>query len=264
MSLRYGTETIFMILSNSSFIYYPHNDKFKSKCYTAREPAEAGSREQLSNNNSHDTPPPDQLFIDVLLIQMNIPRDPTIGCIFGSDANSCDILLDHNHDKGISKNQFAIQVDTQTQTLIFANLSIYGTKMTRRGRFSTVMDSFRIQFGEDIVVHIGVGNDAQLRFPTHSNGLEDFRIRWIDFNSKLSQHYSSYHRLNSSFEPNMDRQQPDYTLGRSIGGGSHGEVYLGTHRYTAQLYAIKICGHKTVVPRLIWNHVSVSILFQPD
>lgn len=253
-----------MICSNSSFIYYPHNDKFRSKCHTAGEHTEAGSRDQLSNNNSRDTPPPDQLFIDVLLVQMNIPRDPIKGWIFGSDMNSCDILLDRNHDKGISKNQFAIQVDTRTQTLIFANLSMYGTKMTRRGRFSTVMDSFRIQFGEDIVVHIGVGNDAHLRFPTHSNGLEDFRIRWIDFNSKLSQLYSFCHRLTSSSEPNMNRQQPDYTLGRSIGGGSHGEVYLGTHRYTAQLYAIKICGHKTVVPKLMWNHVSVSTLIQPD
>ncbi|KAK5993881.1 Serine/threonine-protein kinase pakG [Cladobotryum mycophilum] len=135
----------------------------------------------------------------------HMPKNPEDGWVFGSDRDSCDILLDEGHARGVSSKQFAIQIEQDI--LFIKNISKHGTRI----KFS-VEESMYIRMVSERVL----GDWAEISF-----GFLTLRLRVPN--------------------PSSHDEEPGlpYYYEEELGRGSGGCVYRAIHKVTGDVCVVK-------------------------
>ncbi|KAK6222523.1 camk protein kinase [Colletotrichum tabaci] len=235
-------KTLFTIHSQSIFVFDPHHSIYlvhKEEQTYAPDPCPY-SHEDLARDG---TPAP--IFPPVSFLRVTtdrLPRDTHMGFTFGSNADQCDILLDNDHRRGISNQQFSIIPNLSTPgTFHFRNHSQHATKILVGDTGQVVKSTRRIS--GDTQVHVLFGHfDLQIRFPSHRTHWPAFLEKWAEFTTKNAslppdlQHLELGSMLRTSRAPSKTGL---YHRGPKIGYGESGAVYCEVHRKTGQVYAVK-------------------------
>ncbi|KAM3440127.1 hypothetical protein MY4824_002382 [Beauveria thailandica] len=119
---------LFDIHSHDFFTEYPENAQFFSVQPPIRRFDPHQGISYLPAQDARDaTPVPEMRPAPFLRVTLNDrPRCPLKGWVFGSDSDSCDIVIGKQSD-GISRTQFSISPQIDTGRLILRNLSRNGT-----------------------------------------------------------------------------------------------------------------------------------------
>ncbi|KAI9747976.1 MAG: hypothetical protein M1835_001925, partial [Candelina submexicana] len=112
----------------------PHNARFRSplvahssgnSSISSFKSAEQTVREATSALKPNDA------YLYITFDDPHKPYDPVVvGWVFGSDEETCDVLLSTNIHKGASRRHFSINFHLESKVLILKSLSRNGTKLT--------------------------------------------------------------------------------------------------------------------------------------
>ncbi|GKT83837.1 calmodulin-binding protein kinase [Colletotrichum tofieldiae] len=173
------------------------------------------------------------------------PRDARIGFVFGSDPAVCDILLDKDAARGISKKQFAIHVTQEHGVLLIINRSRNKTNVETRSLGKLALSSRRaLQENESVRVSLGL-YDIEIRLPNHSAHWGEYRKHLHDFTTKISSQVPVFENLELESGPSASTASwtvSPYQLQHHVGSGAYGVVYRAVHRVTGDVVAIKQLG----------------------
>ncbi|KAM3508317.1 hypothetical protein MY11210_006786 [Beauveria gryllotalpidicola] len=146
--------TIISVGAPSYVINLAHNSAFRSSeepeyindSFAAKSPAE---------RSDNGTPAPMSLPPDITLAitTRHFPKDPSVGFVFGTDSDKCDILLPSSPALAISKRQFAITFHTRTGAVILRNLSRRPTKVLMKSNLQLIkLETQRAFCKEEMIV----------------------------------------------------------------------------------------------------------------
>ena len=99
-------------LCHNSMFRLSEEQEFVRDIYAAQSPTE-------QSDNGTPTPmslPPD---ITLAITTRHFPKDPSVGFVFGTDSNKCDILLPSSRTFAISRRQFAITFRPSTGAVFY-------------------------------------------------------------------------------------------------------------------------------------------------
>ncbi|KZL88160.1 calmodulin-binding protein kinase [Colletotrichum incanum] len=178
------------------------------------------------------------------------PRDARIGFVFGSDPTVCDVLLDKDLARGISKKQFAIQVNQENGVLLFKNHSRNKTNIRSPSLGKLALRHQRaLQENESVHVPLGL-YDIEIRLPDHSAHRRDYRTHLSNFIAKVSTQIPDLQNLELESGPSASTTSSGaspYRLQDKIGSGTYGVVYRAVHRVTGDVVAVKQLGKDKLV-----------------
>ncbi|KAF1738733.1 Serine/threonine-protein kinase 4 [Beauveria bassiana] len=240
--------TIISIRAPSCVVDDPHNAIFRTSDdikYTEDD----FSAKSITEQSDHGTPAPTSLPPDVTLALTtdHFPKDPSVGFVFGTDRDRCDILLPSLSEFGISKRQFAITFQTTTGAVLLRNLSKQRTIIILRGvgRRIRLKEQRVLPQGGSIVCFFGL----DLEF-NRTWGYDDMSHLYIAFLDRLAKSIPNLEALRlltatepSATEPSartsFSQARSVYGSERCIGSGDSARVFRAMHRQTGDLVAIK-------------------------
>ncbi|KAI8950418.1 hypothetical protein F4801DRAFT_548991 [Xylaria longipes] len=197
----------------------------------------------FANETENGTPlrhvePPS--FLRITMDDIHNPKDYRAGFVFGCDSRECDVLLDENQRRGVSRKQFAIQPDWNAGKLILKNLSNQGTCLESRSLGRIVLHTER-SLPDNEIVDVKLGPvEFRIRTPDHSNHRDVYLENWQAFRAKLESQPLGLQKL--ALETNKTTNKSlltEYILGRQLGRGSQATVYRARHLISGRLCAIK-------------------------
>jgi len=153
----------------------PHN-----KRYLAPSPPPRTVKQQRQITPALETRPPARITLSL----DRLPNNQSLGFVFGSDRETCDVLL-HNEPSGggISRKHFRITINTDTGVLIVNDESTHGTVVTSR-RFGELMlrkASTPIFAHDDIQAGLVT---FRLLIPSRESCQDDFERNWKSYCSE--------------------------------------------------------------------------------
>ncbi|KAI0862851.1 hypothetical protein F4860DRAFT_522809 [Xylaria cubensis] len=168
------------------------------------------------------------------------PKDPQKGFLFGCSERECDILLDENQARGVSRKQFAILLNWDYGNLTLKNLSNQSTCLESQpfGYFE-LKETFELH--ESAVVNVQLGAfDVQIRIPNHSSHRDIFLKNWSEYRARLSSKLPALQTLAiKSKNTKAGTLTTDYILEARLGRGSQATVYQAKHRVSGERCAVK-------------------------
>ncbi|ETS84085.1 hypothetical protein PFICI_05961 [Pestalotiopsis fici W106-1] len=181
--------TLFTIHAcQAAFIHDPANAQFRvsEDVYDVRESPSPGA------DSRECTPLSPTLQESHLCITTDfLPRDPQAGFVFGSNPDSCDIILARRSDQGISKRQFAIFFIWEHRAIILKNLAGRGTKLTVRSLDPPCTERVKSQRhlpeGFEHTVSLP-WCELKITVPRHENDRERFSAHWLAFQEASTGH----------------------------------------------------------------------------
>lgn len=237
--------TLFVVqsLSSSMFCTYSHHNQYLSTLdddcvadpFAAGSPA-AGSPAAVSEGG---TPAPTihpQLVLR--FTTKNWPKDPSSGFVFGSDPNSCDVLLHPSHSTGISRRQFAITFRPDNSAVILQNLSRRSTTVYHFGETATLVKTQRvIEDHREMYVHLP-GLRLKIFKQWDTNAARQY-LRYFTELSAVAPDLSRLKVYSSSTSSTVESSENNYYLDQRLGQGLSGTVYRAYHRLTGDVVAMK-------------------------
>ncbi|WQF89384.1 Putative serine/threonine-protein kinase Atg1 [Colletotrichum destructivum] len=243
------SKTLFTVHSqHRRFLYDPHNGNF-SVCGETQSYApdcHLAVAGEVVDEEQDITPAPLSEALPFLRVTTDDePHDAQIGFLFGSDPEVCDVLLDKDPARGISKRQFAIHVTQQHGVLLIINRSRNKTNVEARSFGKLALSSQRaLQDNESVHVSLGI-YDIEIRLPDHSAHLADYRTELSNFTRRISSQIPVFQNLELESGPSAStaslRASP-YQLREKVGSGTYGVVYRAVHRVTGDVVAVKQLG----------------------
>ncbi|OAR00560.1 hypothetical protein LLEC1_00364 [Akanthomyces lecanii] len=235
--------TIISIRAPSYVVNLCHNSIFRlsdkleyvDDAFAAQSPAE-----QSDNGTPAPTPlPPD---ITLALTTRHFPKDPSVGFVFGTDSNKCDILLPSSPHLAISRRQFAVTFQTSTGAVLLRNLSKRRTFILIKSDVEAVkLESQRAFHKEGILVRFP-GLDIELSRPWADDDLSDCYTAFLARLANTDPNLGAMHLLSAtgpSTRSSTSRGPSAYGSEVVIGSGSSAIVYRASHRQTGEFVAIK-------------------------
>ncbi|KAF4955445.1 hypothetical protein FGADI_4555 [Fusarium gaditjirri] len=239
--------TIFTVSAPREILTLSHNIEYLSSMKMEFDPEEPGTDLEHYSESGTPAPPSFQAMLVLRFTTAHKPKSPSIGFIFGTDREKCDVLLATTRNTGISGKQFAITFHTTTGAVIIRNLSKRRTKIKEQGDKPTQLRTQKVLFGTNVTSIYLPGLELSISKP------------WQD--GDYSTVYSDYLARLALVEPDINalRLQSSAATGSSaasvldmytrtttrLGQGSSGVVYQGMHRQSGELVAIKIYGKRT-------------------
>ncbi|KAI1755780.1 hypothetical protein F4782DRAFT_550891 [Xylaria castorea] len=162
------------------------------------------------------------------------------GFVFGSSDRECDILLDKDQDKGVSRKQFAVLQGWDDGALIIRNLSKQRTCIESRLLGKIMLNKeLKLQENEILTVQLGAF-DIQIRIPDHGSHRDIFLKNWSEHRVRVSSKLPGLQKLAIiSNRTTVRSLTTDYILEKNLGHGSQATVYRARDRLNGKLYAIK-------------------------
>ncbi|TRX98419.1 hypothetical protein FHL15_000493 [Xylaria flabelliformis] len=179
-------------------------------------------------------------FMRITMNPIHDSKDSQKGFVFGCSKQECDILLDNDQAKGVSRKQFAILPDWETGTLTLKNLSRQGTCIE-----SQLLGNFQLQkvltLRESAVVTAQLGAfDVEIRIPDHSSHRNIFLKNWSEYRARLSSKLPVLQKLAIKTKTTTaGTLTTDYILEGKLGRGSQATVYQARHRRSGDRCAVK-------------------------
>ncbi len=150
----------------------PHNKRYIAPSPPPPPPARTVKRQRQITPALQNRPP-----ARITLSLDRPPKNPSLGFVFGTDRNTCDVLL-HNESSGggISRKHFRITINTDTGVLIVNDESTHGTIVTSRrlGELMLRKTSTPI-FAHDIQAGLVT---LRLLEPSRESYQQDFEQHW--------------------------------------------------------------------------------------
>ncbi|KAI0487343.1 hypothetical protein F4859DRAFT_525491 [Xylaria cf. heliscus] len=242
-----AARTLFTVYSKERFITYDENDRFFASDAWQGYATDDGldtTQIGLSIDNAENGTPFRQIglskFLRITVDDAHNPTEPAAGFVFGCDANVCDVVLDENQRRGVSRKQFAIEPDWDRGTLILRNLSKQGTFIESQSSGRTWLHSEQsLQDNEILDIKIGKV-ELHIRIPDHSKHRNVFLEGWSAFRVRLQSQISGLQKLSLETNKTTNKSQPtDYIYQWAIGRGSQATVYEAVHQPSGQKFAIK-------------------------
>lgn len=210
----------------------------------------------ISANTHHVTPEPStQLLSYQLCLRTNhFPKDPSVGFVFGTDPDECDILLTPCEKGSIGARQFAVTFRTDTGAILFKNLSKRYTRIEVRGSQQNLTHQVALD-KKGIQVHLE-GWKAHL---AKGRNICDREAQYTAFLTKLAKAAPDLGGMPLSVSTSAKRlsvpvRELPYEVDGKIGQGGGGTVYKAYHKITGDLVAIKRFSGKG---RGFWNEAYI-------
>lgn len=219
-------------LSHSHIIFHSHNTIYRYTQDVECDPDPFVDSPTDCSEGGTPAPPegPEHML---RFTTAHMPKEPSSGFVFGSDKESCDVLLSPSQVSGISRQQFAITFRPDTMAVILRNLS-------KRGTVAAPPDEKRVKIMSQEVlerpVHIYLGPF-----------LLQISKQW---DADADDKYRLYFGRLGSIDPNIGRLKihssrastaslNEYTLDVQVGEGVAGTVRRAYHKHTGDIVAIK-------------------------
>ncbi|KAJ2997770.1 hypothetical protein NUW58_g546 [Xylaria curta] len=278
MAADNDANTICTIHSFSPFIYFKENRKFldgDTRTAFGIDPQRRGVGCADASHDEDATPPPEEVhqpffrittdhepsthsnmitsqpwaiilaaLMHYLLILEILVETASQGYIFGRNPDVCDILLDYDSKRAISRTHFALKVSvTQYEglCLVLHSLSRSGTTIRSTGMNSERITSQRFipPHQKELIVLIGAGLEFRIELPDHSKHLELWEKSLGAYCRKYDcQAPSSLTLSPAPLNPNIPWKKQYDVLGVA-GRGTFGTVYRVMHGETGRILAAK-------------------------
>lgn len=253
--------TLFTISAETHIVLHSHNHVYRStnEVDYARD-AFAGDSPSEYSESGTPAPPPLPPTNILRFTTDHMPKNPSVGFVFGADKNKCDVLLHVNRNTGISGTQFAITFRTDTCATILRNLSRAGTKIEvnretihlRTQRAIVASDTLSINLPAlSVQLFVGSNDDVKNEYPK-------FLAKLGSIPPELNQM-----RLHSSTSTSITENSSSnqYHLVRRIGQGASAIVYQAFHKRSGDLVAVKCFANNSRVGNP-WKESSILCLLQ--
>ncbi|KAK2738633.1 hypothetical protein FQN57_006951 [Myotisia sp. PD_48] len=187
----------------------------------------------------------------------NGPKNPMKGFVFGTDPNTCDVLLGYRGAKGISAQHFCITFD-ESEHLVLKDLSTWGSTVSYsdqakdqvRRKFVWILDLKNQKKDWSIEVFVPTmktGLSFKIILARHNNCQAEYQERKSEFIQHARSALPPVDLLGiqstfTSFQPSQaftPKQDPVYISERKLGGGSFGNVDKVVNVSTGLSYARK-------------------------
>lgn len=219
----------------------------------ARVPPESHSTKDKQRAERDETPDAEAYTVPspILCIRLDVPpKDISLGWVFGRDAIKCDILLDESDGSTISKMHFRLDFDWVSMSPLIYNMSKNCTIVKGPG------DQQALGVGDHhpILEHYVSFAVEHLRFSVKRPGLNPqkktaYELNWQNYRRQAQKEPPGLTQLKVGSQPETDTpmvvrgpaSKGDYIIGRLLGHGSFGVVFLVTQRNTGMTYALKRC-----------------------
>ncbi|KAI3531317.1 hypothetical protein CABS02_14200 [Colletotrichum abscissum] len=246
------SKTLFTVHSHRDlFLCDEHNADFfvsgESQTYAADDNSTLAIDVQDDHGQEQDiTPAPLPEMLPFLRVTTDHePIDARIGFVFGSDPAVSDVLLDKDPTQGISKKQFAIQVNQENGVLLLRNHSRNKTNVRSRSLGKLALRHQRA-LQENDSVHVPLGlYDIEIRLPDHSAHRRDYHTHLSKFITKISSQIPVLRNLELASGPSastVSSRASPYQLQDKVGSGAYGDVYQAVHQVTGDVVAVKQLG----------------------
>ncbi|KAL8325275.1 hypothetical protein RB597_008510 [Gaeumannomyces tritici] len=229
---------IFTVHSNDGFIEEGHNNRFKVDGDSGTVVTDTWlnlSESTTTVGTEEQTPAPPVLsFLRITTAYK--PKSHGV-FVFGRDPDKCDILLSDNQHSGISRRQFAIQVNFNSAALVIKDYSRNGTKLTSRNLGTLVLKNAQraIPPNEDVQVVAG-RLVITIRPPVHT---PESWAPWAQYCAQFASQPPPIEVLNIESEATTSAKTLGYDLGRKLGSGTSATVYSAIHGLTGNAVAVK-------------------------
>ncbi|KAM3444045.1 hypothetical protein NHJ13734_001644 [Beauveria thailandica] len=181
---------LFDIHSHNFFTEYPENAQFFSVQPPIRRFDPHQGISYLPAQDARDaTPVPEMRPAPFLRVTLNDrPRCPLKGWVFGSDSDSCDIVIG-KHSEGISGTQFSISPQIDTGRLILRNLSRNGTYVEEEAEGEVEYTRMTRQRGisDTQSLVIVVGSSTWLKIALSGQSGNAYAIDWAKLYADMNQ-----------------------------------------------------------------------------
>ncbi|KAI1744571.1 hypothetical protein F4680DRAFT_468502 [Xylaria scruposa] len=247
MEYEIAAKTLFTVHSYEADLFrIPKNLKFvveeKEEEFAIDQLAD--SQRSLSDDNDRSlTPAPEIKASFCMQITMNSVHDMAesqSGFVFGGGQDVCDVLLDKDQGRGVSRKQFAIIQDWDLGILTLKNLSRRGTHIKSQllGHIR-LLEVLKLQENETVTVKLGVF-DIEIRIPNHSGHRDIFLKNWSEHRARLSSKLPVLQKLAIKSSTKTGRTlETDYVLDATIGRGAQATVYSAKDRKSGDDCAVK-------------------------
>ena len=206
---------------------YPEN---ANRCWTENASADHTDGEGMIARKSGKASSSATPTVYLHLYLTTEPKNLLNGFVFGTDKNTCDVLLGRSRSSGISGNHFSIQIDWDSGNPVISCLSARGIRLKEEStkqqmRTLSRDDAQTITPGSTLIVEVLHGFELTVSCPDRGNFQPTY-------NEKLKAYYGKY----KDAVPDMDNvtlSQTDLTpfISRyyeGMNGGMYGTIYRMT------------------------------------
>ena len=201
-------------------------------------------RPSLSRHQREETPSVEPRTVLAVLRTDHYPFDPLLGWVFGSDEETCDVLIG-TRDQGVSRKHFRIDHNWRTMTLVLTNISTHGTHMIdpETGDSHRITTSRAIFGTEQHRITLGAVN-LTLRIPSRNQAQQaGYSLSIQRLGQEVVQATPSIRGLNiqstGAVTPAVVGRKRKFVLRGVIGNGAMATVYKAIDAETGDLFAAK-------------------------
>ncbi|KAI0432722.1 kinase-like domain-containing protein [Xylaria sp. FL1042] len=249
MDSNVEAKTIFEVHSSHFFIEYPHHEHLLVSDETPSYETDEWDCQPVCPNTENDegaTPAPEEAPLERFLrvTTDHEPKSTSVGFMFGSDKDVCDILVATEWQGGISKKHFALQIEMPSGhgTLIFKSHTRHGTRVSSAEMPRKLVQTQRAISENDRELSVFIsGLKIQLLFPDHRAHEAEWQQNWSEYCRRYSSQVPVLNHLTikSASTVTSIPWEGRYHLGAELGAGAFGTVRLVTDARTGQRYAAK-------------------------
>ncbi|KAG6033943.1 hypothetical protein E4U41_006765 [Claviceps citrina] len=197
----------------------------------------------------------------------HVPGEPSDGFVFGTDPDSCDILLQLPGAGSISRRQFAIAFDPVTRATRLRNLSIHGTPLSHpkglcfNAQDISPTDKIAVELPGLVIKLFSVREDGyEAEYDAFFN-----RLALSAPNLGRLRLQSSTHVTAITAMTNATDLAPDLYFGNQLGEGSSGVICSASLKKNGQGVAIKRFHDKINLNKITaWMERSLHRPFKHD
>lgn len=214
---------ILTVEAPASVVQNPHNRK-----YCEVEPI------QSPLGDSRSSTPPLLQFPPKSLLRIttdDTPKNPHEGFVFGSDTDTCDVVIPKDSATNISAKQFTITFLVETGAIILKNLCRQGTVLDIPDVEFTRLQSQRVLFDEPFIVKLGGIEIIISRSKIPDDSLNEYTA----FLSQLTRSPQSVLTMKTTGAPCCH----GYRIREILGNGKFATVHRAIDRYNRDVVAIK-------------------------
>ncbi|TGJ88508.1 hypothetical protein E0Z10_g252 [Xylaria hypoxylon] len=249
MEANIEAKTIFTVHSRNNFIEHAHNEHLlvrdARQSYDSDPCAPRSVCYAVTNDEDATPAPEDVALLPFLRITTDHePKASSLGFMFGSNGDVCDILLATDSTGGVSKKHFALQIEVHggEGTLILKSHSRNGTRINSTVLGKTTLTTQRA-ISEDInEFKIEIGSlRVRIEFPDHRQHQIEWKQVWSTYCAKYALQVPALNSLQVTSDSTVTTAPfvGGYHLCERIGRGSFGNVFRLVDRITGVNYAAK-------------------------